>query len=123
MLFMQPVPSDREISGSPVGAAPKDSECCLIIYHDSDFWQNVAKVLTSNLNPSTICHPKIAACNSASAVDRADTVCLDDRQVTMLPPHDTINPLCDFVSAPANPASVQAISSVRSPSTEMRIPW
>jgi hypothetical protein len=80
------------------------------------------KSAINNRKPSTICQPRAAALSSASAVENAETTCLEDLHTMILPPHVIIKPFCDFVSAPANPASVQAISSVRSPLTVMRMP-
>lgn len=56
--------------------------------------------------PSVICHPSAAAHSSASAVDNADKVARLDLHVMMDPAHTITNPFWDFVSAPANPASL-----------------
>ena len=43
--------------------------------------------------------------SSASAVDKADNAARLDLHVMIDPHQQMIMPLCDFVSAPANPAS------------------
>ena len=55
----------------------------------------------NNLTPSQICHARVAALSSASAVLNVDTVCLEERHTMMEPPNDMINPDCDLVSDPA----------------------
>jgi hypothetical protein len=78
--------------------------------------------LSNSRTPSMICQARVAALSSASAVDKVDTVCLEERQTMMEPPNDTIKPDCDLVSAPAYPASDHPIRSDKSPEQEIKIP-
>ena len=66
----------------------------------------IESVLRKYLTPSPTCHPKAAEHSSASAVDRADRAHLMDLQVIIDPPQQMTMPFWDFVSGPANPASV-----------------
>ena len=66
----------------------------------------IERVLRKYLTPSPTCHPKAAEHNSASAVDRADKAPLLDLHVMIDHPQQMTMPFWDFVSGPANPASV-----------------